>query len=370
MYKRIILNGQFSTKEKIKRLLSLFGKFRGARILWNRRYKKVFRLYPELSKKVISDIEKKHRSYWKPFKNNVNLATLRVCCNISEVLDYKYIPEEIFMVDIEPTLNRESSVRFLSFKSMYNKWFDKNIFPKDFFHNIDGQYYDSNLQLVTVEDVRCISRNIDFPVVFKPNKDSYGGKGVCFPKNENELMNIIQNRSDFIIQEKIRQHAFFTKFNPQGLNTVRVNVYRSVKDNRFHVINVALRMGVGGSLDNLSSGGIASMVGKDGCLNGFAVDYYGKKYLVHPDTGENFNQKIPDYESMKNLALSIANKVFYARLLCLDLCYDEDGRWRLIEVNDINGATIRFAQYHGALFFDEFSDEVYHYCVKNHWSLN
>jgi len=68
------------------------------------------------------------------------------------------------------------------------------------------------------------------------------------------------------------------------------------------------------------------------------------------------------------MALKIAQKIFYARLISLDCCFDSDDNWRMIEVNLFSGS-ICFAQEHGALFFDEYTDEVRDYCLKNHWTL-
>jgi hypothetical protein len=126
-------------------------------------------------------------------------------------------------------------------------------------------------------------------------------------------------------------------------------------------------MGVGGSLDNLTSGGISVLIRKDGIMDGYAQDNYSEKLYKHPDTGLRFDQKIPDFEQMKSVALQVASKIFYARVICLDLCYDAEGRWRMIEVN-LNGTTLMFAQNHGVPFFDEYSDEVRDYVIENHWT--
>jgi hypothetical protein len=368
MYKRILSNKNLSLKERFKRLLVYYSARRGVRIPWNKRYKKVFELHPILKTHAEKSIEKAHNLYWKPFQRRINYSTLRVCKNISGISDPKYIPEEIFKTDIEPTLNQTSQVEYLTYKSFYNYWFPGNFFPCDHFHNVDGEWLDHNLKTITFNDVRSIARELDYPVVLKPNRDSYGGKNVFFPKNYEELINLAVIRKNFIVQEKIKQHSFFEQFNHHGINTLRVDIYRSVTDNQLHVVHIALRMGVGGSLDNETAGGIVVKVRKDGFLNGFALDKYGKKYLHHPDTGVDFNKKIPDLEGLKDLSLKIAHKILYARLICLDLCYDSEKRWRMIEVN-INVATIRFAQYHGALYFDTFTDEVHDYCLLNHWAL-
>jgi len=368
MYRRILLNRNLSFKERLKRFIVYYKARRGARIAWKIRYRKAFSKHPDFKFAAEKPVERSHKAYWKPFHSRINLSTLRMCRSISGISDPKYIPEEIFRTDIEPTLNQTSSVEYLTYKSLYYQWFQGNIFPHDYFHNIDGGWLDQNLDSVTFDEVKSIAQNLKYPVVIKPNRDSSGGKDIYYPKDFDELMILIKNKKDFLVQEKIQQHSFFEQFNPHGINSLRTNVYRSVTDNRPHVVNTVLRMGVGGSLDNETAGGVVSMVRNDGYLNGFALDKYGKKYLIHPDTGANFKQRIPDHKGLIKTSLDIAQKIFYARLICLDLCYDAEGKWRMIEVN-INGATIRFAQYHGSRFFDQFTEEVYEYCLNHHWAL-
>lgn len=369
MIKRIIFNPKLPFRERMKNLGVYLRMRRGSRIQWKQRYSKLFKIHPEYKRPDKTDVEIRHRSYWKPFKSKINLSTLRVCKNISGISNSRYMPEEIFKVDIEPTLNDTVSVDYLTYKSFYNHWFLSNIFPFDYFHNVDGEWLNNKLEPISINEVIEISKELIYPVVYKPNKGSYGGRNIYFPQDPDELLCLIKKNKNFVVQEKIQQNHFFNRFNPSGLNTVRVNLYRSVKDNKIHITNLVLRMGQGGSLDNETAGGIVAMIKKDGTLNGFAVDKYGKRYFNHPDTGLEFYGIIPHFEELEKTSLAIAHKLFYARIICLDLCFDVNERWRAIEVNSGKGTTIRFAQYHGALFFDEFTEEVYDYCLKNHWAL-
>ncbi|MBN1182821.1 MAG: hypothetical protein JXB49_11075 [Bacteroidales bacterium] len=341
---------------------------RGARILWRRVFKESFYLHPELQVPAEQNIENSYKLYWKFFGQRVNLSTLRISKNISGISNPKLIPEEIFFADIEPTLNPSVEVNYLAIKSFYNRWFTNGIFPRDFFHNLDGEWLDQNLNTISFHEVKKIAEQLVYPVVFKPTKDSHGGMGIHFPRNSVELLEIAKSKTNFLVQEKIRQHVFFNQYNIHGLNTVRVYVYRSVTDNNLYIINMALRMGIGGSLDNVTSGGIYTLINQDGFLNGFAVDIYGKKYNRHPDSGMAFNSQIPSFDSLKEISLKVAQKIFYIRVVGLDLCYDVESTWRLIEINT-SSSSICFAQNHGVLFFGKFTDEVHDYCIKNHWSL-
>ncbi|MBN2275454.1 MAG: hypothetical protein JXK95_14055 [Bacteroidales bacterium] len=365
---KIIINRSLPIKERVKKLIAYLLSRRGASILWKREFKIILKHQPLCRKPVEKSIENAHRLYWKPFRSRINMATLRDTLRISGIAHPKIIPEEVYVTDIEPTLNSSPTVDYLSNKSLYNHWFPGKVFPHDFLHNIDGEWLDHELNPISPERVSLLAQELPYPVVLKPNRDSYGGKNIYFPRDVDELMNLVKKRKNFLVQEKIKQHSFFNQFNHRGLNTIRVNVYRSVSDNKLHIINMAMRMGVGGSLDNVTSGGIVTRIKKNGFLNGWAIDKYGKKFFRHPDTGVDFNIQIPDLIGLQEMALKIAGRIFYARLISLDCCYDTDENWRMIEVNLFSGS-ICFAQQHGALYFDEFTDEVRDYCIKNHWAL-
>lgn len=368
MYKKILLNVQLPLKKRIKRFVAYYTLRRGARILWRKRFAIIFKKHPEFKQATEIQTERDHAAFWKYFNRKVNYATLRVCKNISGVAQPFYIPEEVFVADIEPSLNNTSAVEYLTFKSLYNRYFSGNIFPKPYFHNMDGEYLDADLNPVSFTRIEEISKKLNYPLVFKPNKDSIGGKDVFFPKTYRELIDLVIDKKNFVVQEKIKQHAFFSRFNSNGLNTIRVCLYRSVKDNHIHILNCALRMGVGGSLDNLTAGGIVSFIKNDGFLHGYALDKYGKKFYRHPDTQLTFEAQIPKFSVLRKLAISIMHKVFYSRITSLDLCLDEEGNWRVIEIN-IFSQTTRFSQYAGHPFFGKFTDEVVEYCKQNHWAM-
>ena len=369
MLLRILLNRRLSLRQRLKRGILYIKKKRGVRHNWKRKFKAIHIAVPEYKYPVESEVEKKHQSIWSYFSSRINLSTLRMSKNISGISDPWIIPEEIFAVDIEPSLNNISEVGWFTFKSGYNQWFEKGIFPTDYLHNINGEWLDSELEPIEFSEVITISKGLKYPVVVKPNRDSYGGRGVLFPTSVESLRKILEERQNFVVQEKLTQHPFFSKFHPESLNTLRVYVYRSVVDNRLHIINSVLRMGRGGDLcDNVTSGGIRVIVAQDGCLSGYAVDILKRKYYTHPDTGFHFYERIPKWDELQNFSISVAQKILYSRLMGLDICLDEYSNWRMIEIN-IFSASIGMSQNYGIPFFGEYQAEVYEYCKNNHWAL-
>ena len=368
MEKEILLNKQLPLKKRLKNILFYFSRKRGAHSLWENRHQKVLNENLTYDKPIDKTVEFDHKKLWAPFRKDLDLTTLRICCNMSGVQDARMVPEALFVSDIEPTLISDEIAHFFSHKSYYNRIFDDGIFPKDIVHCIGGQYLDDDLRPINFKELTEKVHTIEYPVVMKPNKDSYGGEGVFFVKDPENLIDRCMKSRDFVVQEYIIQDDFFKKYNPDSLNTIRVYVYKSVKDDSYHILNMALRMGKGGSLDNETSGGIHTMINSDGSLNGYAVDKYGTVYSKHPDTGCTFHDQILAYNELIDLAIDIGRQIHFTRLIGLDVCYDNKGNWRVIEINT-KAHTIRFAQYGGQPFFGEFTAEIIEYCNKNHWTL-
>jgi hypothetical protein len=360
---RKIINTNFSFKANLKKSVIYCNLKNGIYKSWSNRFKNIDsnKLTP-----IDNDKEVLYKKKWSIFHRNVNLETLWLCTNLSGEFSYNYVPEEIFSLDIEKTLNSDPNVDFISNKSFYNHWFGKGIFPKDVFHKIDGKYYNENLEPINLEKVKDLT--IKFPVVLKPNRDTFGGADINFIKNRASLLKLITIKKNFVVQEKLKQHSFFSKFNDKGINTMRVCTYRSIVDNEIKFLNASLRFGVGGSLDNETAGGVVCYIKDQGELCGLAKNKYAINYTKHPDSHESFRGKVPYYEEMIKLAKIVSEKIFYARLISLDMCLDSDENWRVVEIN-LNGQTIRFSQYAGQPFFGKYTDEIIDYCIQNHWSL-
>lgn len=358
---------QYTLKERVKKRIRYFVLKRASSKIWKEKHDVLLSKYPEFRRAPDPSILQKHRNLWKVFNNTFDNATFKVCCGISGVSDFRYVPEEIFRTDIEPTLNNNREAHFQANKSFYNRRYESGIFPKDLMHVIDGELLDSQLNPISYEQAKSLCQSFDYPVVVKPNRDSYGGKNVRFACNKTNLLAILKNSVNVVVQEKIKQHESMAKYHQNSMNTIRVYLYKSVTDNQIHILGMMPRFGNGGSLDNVSNGGMSSYIDDEGHLQGYAVGIMLDKFTKHPVSGESFTGTIPDVEKLKDLSIKIARKLFLLRIVGLDLCYDESGTWRVIEINT-TGHTIRALQYQGVPFFERFTQEVIEYCLKNHWA--
>ena len=366
MISRNLFTAEASTKQKFRRFLLYLSRKKGAKKSWNDRHSVVFQKHPEYGKYVTGGFEEKHKNLWGVFWGKVPVETLRICHAISGSPSPNMIPEEIFQADIEPSLNRLPEAHFLSNKSFYTKWLPDAGFPSCLIHKCDGSFYDSTYKSIPSGEVPDLVASFDYPVIMKPSVDSYGGSRVQIAGSDREVLNYMANKNNIVVQELLRQSPETARYHFQSVNTVRVYLYRSVRDNRIHIINRAFRTGNGSSVDNVAAGGLVSLVRENGELNGYALDRYGGKFDRHPVTNISFKNMLPNIKQLDQLAKKVAGQLFNLRIIGLDLYCDENRKWNMLEVNT-RGHSIRFAQYHGHPFFSDFTDEVIQYCKENHW---
>lgn len=310
---------------------------------------------------IVTKLTKEERSeyleYWRKISPFVSVASAELSKSFSGIYNKYIVPEEFFAIYIEKKLNARRDISFLSNKTVYNRWFENGQFPKELLYNVDGKNFCCKHSSIDNIEGYIHSCEMKFPLVFKPAIDSWGGAGVVFVRDSEQLIELIKKNKNFIVQECIIQSESISKIN-DTINTVRVYLYKPDMSDRFHFLNCSIRMGVNGSLDNETAGGIVCHLKKDGKLNKYAINKFGIKFNSHPNTGFVFeNEYLPFYRELIAQSIIVANQVPYARLIGLDMCLDDCDQWRCIEVG-MFGQTIRFSQYAGEPFFNKYTDEV------------
>lgn len=370
MILRKIFKQSISWKQKIRRLLLWMSRKNGADKSWKKRHALVFKKHPEYRRKLSKSVEQHHRELWSSFriKRNIPIDSLKICAAISGVENPEIIPEEIFQADIEPSLNHYSDAHYLANKSFYSRWLPNTGFPACKLHVVDGEFFDGEFQQFTNEELIDYLEALSYPVIAKPSLGTYSAIGVKRIDSRGQLKEYLSANPNVVVQDIAEQDSELAQFHPKSLNTVRVYLYRSGNDNRVHILNRALRTGNGQIVDNVGAGGLVTLIRERGQLNGYALDRYGKTYEKHPITGIPFKGEIPDIQKLDKLAKKVARQLFLLRLVGLDLYYDKNREWRMLEINT-KGHSIRFSQYAGHPFFGKFTEEVIEYCKENHWAL-
>lgn len=265
-------------------------------------------------------------------------------------------------------------------KNMFNRILPASFMPRTIMRRMRGVLTDEAYAPVGPLSDDTLSRLTGSArkVVMKPTLDTCSGHGVMLFEKEhgsNAFINrksgkkldtvlIAQFNHDFIIQEAVEQHPFMARFNPTSVNTIRVATYRSVADNKVHVLSSVLRMGATGSVvDNATGGGMIAGVDETGRVGNYCFDVNGKRSDSHNSI--NFKEQslvVPHFEEIKSLAKKVAGMLDYCRLVQHDIALDSEGHPLLIEYN-VTAFSCWLAQFAGQPAFGDFAKEIRDYTL-------
>lgn len=323
--------------------------------------------------------EKEWQKYWNPivpFNNRWAYRLYSKLCGCS-----KNIVSEPVIIAINNVLNPVQYTAYYSDKNMFDHLLEKGALPDTFLRKIRGGYYTSDYQTISLLNDEILNNllNNSTKIIIKPATGTNSGRGVeLFTKNETGIWQSHETGltltteyleslpDDIIIQECIKQHPFMAQFNPTSVNTIRIATYRSVKDDKVHILSSVIRMGaVGAFVDNLHMGGHMVRVNPDGTLADFCINQYAERAASH--NGIDFSKsvlKVPGWDDIVDFAKRNASRLHHTRLVQHDIMIDQNGKPRYIEFNTI-GFSMWIAQMTGTPALGMYTDEIREYTIKH-----
>ena len=151
---------------------------------------------------------------------------------------------------------------------------------------------------------------------------------------EKEYFESLIQKGKHILEEKISQTADMAQFNESSVNTIRAITF-----NTKHGVKVPycmIRTGRPGAfVDNSGAGGIQAEIDfETGVVVSDGFDELGGNYIEHPASGIRFKgYKLSDWEQLKELIFSAAEKVPQVKFIGWDLAHTKDG-WVIVEGNE------------------------------------
>lgn len=347
-----------------------------------------YRLYKIYSARYKHYLELQHFENKKAEGEDAYLQKWRVLSSRVDPYSYRFfshylghtpniVPEHIGHSYIEDILNPRA------FRPFY---YDKNLFPE-----IIGKEYVSRTIICRINGSRLLDADYRLAekelseyigetdnLILKPSGDSRSGRGVIkFIKKGDAFVSMDGKTTlskafldtyvaDFCLQEAIDQHDFMKKLCPTSNNTIRLFLYRSVKDEKTRVTASVIRIGKNGAFDDnaCASGMFIGVNVATGEMGRFVVDQYGNKENVW--NGIDFSQNsfvVPHWKEVIAFAEYVGKRIHHQRLMVLDLALKNDGKPLLTEYYfDWFGFWIY--EYTNQEVFGEFTDEIIDYCKK------
>ena len=344
-------------------------------------FDKIIDQNPESKKSYNKDALKKWLQKWSVFgmKPNTDLYGF-YRCSIGD--DENIVPNDIARNYIEPILTPQDYQPFYNDKNSFSIFLDKSMMPKTYFRSVNGILYDEEYRAIKCDDLNEIIKDAKSLIV-KPSKEM-GGKGiVVFNKQNDKFIDQDNNiltydflyrnyKSNYLVQERIEQSDFMAQFNSTSVNTMRIAVYRDIKNGELVLLGGFLRIGGKGAVvDNITSGGASVPID---VINGHLGKYASDKTRVKHDSYNaiNFNKSnfaIPNWDKVVLFVQEVARRMPHMSLFANDVALDKDNNPILIEVNTTDFSYTSY-QVSGKPFFGDYTDELIKYCVEKNKKIN
>ena len=290
--------------------------------------------------------------------------------------DEKYIPEFIFISEIEAKLNSRDYSRVLADKNLLPLLVDKSTScrcAKIFVSCTDGVLKNGRFELIDKVEAKEILKDAGL-VFFKPSVDSSSGRDCCVYDFHNGTDSFSQKNLDEILhdcpenfnfQEIIRNCDSVKRLHPESLNTFRIVTY--ILNGKVYHFPVIMRIGRGkANVDNAHQGGIFIGVEDDGSLKECGFTEFQDRFFEHPDTKIRFDGYcVPEVKQCILAAHEMQAKLPQTKLMSFDFVADENGMPVLIEIN-LQYQTIWMSQMaHGKGAFGENTAEILNFIRGN-----
>lgn len=318
-------------------------------------------------------------SYWQRFGVKVSPRQYRVFHHYIGSNPH-FVPEEVCNCFIEPVLCPEELRGPYLDKNFFDRLLPQGFLPPTVCRRMDGHFYDSEYRHLVLDDSQLRSLlDGHSAVIVKPSYNSTQGDGIeLFQPSDNGhwfassdhnplTVSLLINRwkGDFIMQQAVRQSSFTAQFNPSSVNTVRLAVYRSVADDRCHLLGSILRIGGDGSLvDNVHMGGRFVGIKPDGSLDDTLFTQHAEPSPLLQAYPHLQSLHIPEWEAIVAFGKDVCSRLPHHRLLALDIALDSNDKPCLLEFN-IQFFSTWFFQYTSGSAFGDYADEIVEYCLHN-----
>lgn len=171
--------------------------------------------------------------------------------------------------------------------------------------------------------------------------DDCGGKGVGVYalddySDTETLYNTLKENKQYLLEDYIEQNTEMNKLYSGSINSLRIITFLS-DSGEVIIMNIVLRIGNGGVVDNFSSGGMYTFVSDTGKVLVPAIDEKGHIYKKHPISNtliEGFT--IPNFNEVISYVKSLAKVVPSVRYVGWDIALTKNGV-DVIEGNEYSG---------------------------------
>ena len=353
-------------------------------------YKSAVRIYMDLYKRIIkidpqlaqsAKREKEWLRHWRKYDRHLSPLCYRVFSRyVKEGMNI--IPLEFVASMVEPVLTPHKYLFYYSDKNNFSKLLPRAFIPQTFLMNIDGLMFDGEYNVLKHDEIDGYLKkmaDLHGRLVLKPSRQSSGvgvqilqrnDKGVLV-NNKGKALSLQMLDEDYganyLVQECVVQSDYMAQFNPSSINTIAT--YRD-ESGEVNYMSAVLRIGAkGADVDNAHAGGMFCGVSSEGKIGNYVCDWLGRRQVKYNGLDfDNNDWSIPNYDMVKEFAISVSKHLIHHDLVALDIALNKDNEPQLIELN-VGGFSAWLFLMGGNSVFSGLEDSIMERCYKQYQKL-
>ncbi len=319
---------------------------------------------PELTKEEKQGIDE----YWMPYGIRFrNYSWHQFLYGVTGIRDPRFLPKEFALYLLVPYYNNQKLTDAYKDKNYFDRYLPTANFPKTVFKRINGDFFDNDNTFITSHN-NDILRSLllsQSQVIVKNAFDS--GRGLNVRKysihsasEADAVINEWAKKKNYIVQELIKQHSFFSQFNKSSVNIIRINSW--YQDGQVFISTPVIRYGTPGYATDvcyINGEEIIHMIGVtlDGYIRDRIYEMDGtwtplEKYISQPIL------KVPSWEKIILMVKREAAKLPHFRMIGWDITVDELEEPIVIEYNIYQPGPYP-SQLTGGPMWGEMTDKVF-----------
>ena len=268
--------------------------------------------------------------------------------NVWGKLDEGFVSDPLYL-QILRVINANKYTSIGEDTSDYDTFSNKNYFalmlkhlqlPQTVIMSINGEFLDADYSLITKESA-LEKMNVHSQLVFKPAAGTGHGTHVSkverkdFEQKLSEYAGFTEGGGDFIVQEILKQHESFRRFNSSSVNVIRITTL--FWKGEIYILGSILRVGAPGEFCDHTKPKDGTpprkyvVLDDDGRITGKVI--YPDTLTPYDPRNDQIQGIIPKFREMKRLVVEEHSHFPHHRIIGWDITLDENENITCIEYN-------------------------------------
>lgn len=297
--------------------------------------------------------------YWEQFGYVPEPFWFELNGSRNRQMDPYLIPSDLYYNELLPYLNNLPFRYALQDKCYLDMKFPDVLQAVTVIRRIADTYYDPQMHVITEAEAAALCGQRKTDLFIKPSLYTGSGEGIrrFSPSGlkTGELLSLFEKTgANFIVQEKIKQHASLAELNPCSVCTIRI--LSLFWEGEVSIPHSMIRVGLPGSAFVSDQGGYSAEILPDGHLHPKA--FRDEENWIDAEEEGLYDNSflIPEMDQIRNIVRRLHPRLGHFKWIGWDFTLNEEGEALLIEFNTAPGDDVQ--RVCGRSLFGEQTDRV------------